>query len=120
MENKACVIIPLKEYNALKERIKELERDPLDISIEWGYSHERYGYFYSNRGKLILSEGLHSQIRRICALINKEVSAKMDEREENLCKKSEMIKRNIKLDIIDGISCLPWYKRLWFKPEYIK
>lgn len=31
-----------------------------------------------------------------------------------------MIKRNIKLDIIDGISCLPWDKRLWFKPKYIK
>ena len=65
MENKACVIIPLKEYNALKERIKELERDHPDIDIEWGYSHERYGYFYSNRGKLILSEGLHSQISGI-------------------------------------------------------
>lgn len=36
MENKACVIIPLKEYNALKERIKELERDHPDIDIEWG------------------------------------------------------------------------------------
>lgn len=36
MENKECVIIPLKEYNALKERIKELERDHPDISIEWG------------------------------------------------------------------------------------
>lgn len=52
MENKECVIIPLKEYNALKERIKELERDHPDIDIEWGYSHERYGYFYSNRGIL--------------------------------------------------------------------
>lgn len=39
---------------------------------------------------------------------------------KKLYKKSEMIKRDIKLDIIDGISCLPWYKRLWFKPEYIK
>ena len=57
MENKECVIIPLKEYNALKERIKELEGDHPDIDIEWGYIHERYGYFYSNRGKLTLSEG---------------------------------------------------------------
>ena len=120
MENKACVIIPLKEYNALKERIKELERDHPDIDIEWGYSHERYGYFYSDRGRLVLSEGLHSQIGRICALTNKEVSAEMNEREGKLCRKPEMTKRNIKLDIIDGISCLPWYKRLWFKPEYIK
>lgn len=64
MENKECVIIPLKEYNVLKERIKELERDHPDIDIEWGYIYERYGYFYSNRGKLILSEGLHAQIRR--------------------------------------------------------
>lgn len=39
MENKACVIIPLKEYNALKERIKELERDHPDIDIEWGGIH---------------------------------------------------------------------------------
>lgn len=31
-----------------------------------------------------------------------------------------MIERNIKEYIIDKISCLPWYKRLWFKPEYIK
>lgn len=44
----------------------------------------------------------------------------MDEREEKLCKKSEMIERNTKLDILSIISCLPWYKRLWFKPEYIK
>lgn len=120
MENKACVIIPLKEYNALKERIKELERDHPDVVIEWGYSHERYGYFYSNKGKLLLSEGLYSQIRRICALINKGMSTKMDEREEKLHEKSEIIERNMKEYITDKISCLPWYKRLWFKPEYIK
>ena len=120
MENKECVIIPLKEYNALKERVKELKRDHPDISIEWGYSHERYGYFYSSRGKLILSEGLNAQIRRICALINEEMSAKIDEREKKLHEKSKMIERNIKEYIIDKISCLPWYKRLWFKPKYIK
>lgn len=116
-----CVIIPIKEYEALKDRIKELEKvNTPDIKIEWGYSHERYGYYYSNQGKLLLSEGLCSQIRRICSLINKDIKAKIDEREKKLNETHNVIERNIKEDALFRVSLLPWYKRLWFKPEYIK
>lgn len=116
-----CVIIPIKEYEALKNKIKKLEEDNTpEIKIEWGYSHERYDYYYSNQGKFLLSEGLYSQIRRICALINNDMKAKMDEREVKLSKTHERIEANIKEDTLFRVSLLPWYKRLWFKPEYVK
>lgn len=121
MKKEDCVIIPIKEYEALKNEIKELKKENIpDISIEWGYSHNRYEYCYSNRGKLTLSEGLYNQIRRICALINKEMNDKMLDKEKRFYQTREIITENVKGDVLYEVQHLPWYKRLWFKPEYIK
>lgn len=42
------------------------------------------------------------------------------EREVKLSKTHERIKANTKEDTLFRVPLLPWYKRLWFKPEYIK
>lgn len=113
-----------EEDNLIVDRIR---KNPYNLKARFEEIAEELGthpavsiqkrYYRHLKGVCFVSIG---QIRRICALINNDMKAKMDEREVKLSKTHERIEAYIKEDTLLGVSLLPWYKRLWFKPEYVK
>lgn len=109
-----CVLIPLKEYNALTKAVNEKTRP--DIWISWGYYRHYGAYSFDVGGDIKLSISLRKQIKNIADIINSRV-IKATNKVEGM--QEETVNKAID-DTIDRFTNLPWYKRLWFNPKYIQ
>lgn len=109
-DNKNCVILSKKEYDELRSQ-SNIPR--LSIVIDFNYRWR--GKNIHVGGTLDPSEKLYCQIRRICDEIfektHKIVKEYGDERLAIL---------DGVLNIINVFENLPWWKRIFYKPNYFK
>lgn len=109
-DNKNCVILSKKEYDELRS---QSNIPSLKIVVDFGYRWRDVSIHVS--GTLDPSEKLYYQIRRICNEIlertHKIVKEYGDERLAIL---------DGALNIINVFENLPWWKRIFYKPNYFK
>lgn len=111
IEANKCVLVPIKEFIELEDKAKKAES--ADIVISWGYYR---GYSFNVNGNLVLSSSLYEKIRRIANLIDDAVEEKLKKADRIMEERKEEIIQNT----VDEFLELPWYKRLWFNPKYLK
>lgn len=108
--NEKCVILSKKEYNELRS---QSNIPSLKIVVDFDYRWRGVGIHVS--GTLDPSEKLYYQIRRICNEIlertHEIVKKHGDERLSTL---------DEALNIINVFENLPWWKRIFYKPNYFK
>lgn len=108
--NEKCVILSKKEYDELRS---QSNIPSLKIVVDFGYRWGGVSIHVS--GTLDPSEKLYYQIRRICNEIlertHEIVKKHGDERLSTL---------DEALNIINVFENLPWWKRIFYKPNYFK
>ena len=107
--NEKCVILSKKEYDELRS-----QSDPsLKIVVDFGYRWRGTNVHVS--GTLDPSEKLYYQIRRICnEILEKTHEIVKEYGDERLSTLDEA------LNIINVFENLPWWKRIFYKPNYFK
>lgn len=111
MENdEKCVILSKKEYDELRS---QSNTPRLSIVIDFNYRWR--GKNIHVGGTLDPSEKLYCQIRRICSEIFEKTHEIVKEYgDERLSILDEA------LNIINVFENLPWWKRIFYKPDYFK
>lgn len=108
--NEKYVILSKKEYDELRS---QSNTPSLKIVVDFGYRWRGVNIHVS--GTLDPSEKLYYQIRRICNEIlertHEIVKKHGDERLSTL---------DEALNIINVFENLPWWKRIFYKPDYFK
>ena len=109
-DNEKCVILSKKEYDELRS---QSNIPGLKIVVDFGYRWRGVGIHVS--GTLDPSEKLYCQIRRICSEIFEKTHEIVKEYgDERLSILDEA------LNIINVFENLPWWKRIFYKPNYFK
>lgn len=109
-DNEKCVILSKKEYNELRSQ-SNIPR--LNIVIDFDYRWRDKNIHVG--GTLDPSEKLYCQIRRICSEIFEKTHEIVKEYgDERLSILDEA------LNIINVFENLPWWKRIFYKPNYFK
>ena len=128
MDN-TCMIIKKSEYATLQKELEELRNSQQLIKININdrrsfYSSKELIEFYATEFSetIKLSEGIKSQIRRILAIV-KNLASNKEAYLEAVSKKKLEDNKQFYLIKIENVkkqfSELSWYKRLFFKPEYL-
>ena len=108
--NEKCVILSKKEYDELRS---QSNTPRLTIAVDFGYRWRDTGIHVG--GTLDPSEKLYCQIRRICSEIFEKTHKIVKEYgDERLSALDEA------LNIINVFENLPWWKRIFYKPNYFK
>lgn len=108
--NEKCVILSKKEYNELKS---QNGTPRLKIVIDFNYMWK--GKYIYVGGTLDPSEKLYCQIRRVCSeVLEKTHKIVKEYNDERLSMLDEA------LNIINVFENLPWWKRIFYKPNYFK
>jgi hypothetical protein len=106
-----CVVLKQKEYDDLVIRSKENRAK--EIIVKYTYNLlERSYCSYRIDGDFELKGKLGSQIFNICKKISEKTQNHIDI-------SNDKVRTDTKKYVIKEFSELPWYKRLFFKSEYI-
>lgn len=109
-DNKNCVILSKKEYDELKS-----QSNTPRLTIAVNFSYRWRGVSIHVGGTLDPSERLYYQIRRICnEILEKTHKIVKEYGDERLAALDEA------LNIINVFENLPWWKRIFYKPNYFK
>lgn len=109
-DNERCVILSKKEYDELRS-----QSNPPRLSIVIDFNYRWRGEIIHVGGTLDPSEKLYCQIRRICSEIFEKTHEIVKEYgDERLSILDEA------LNIINVFENLPWWKRIFYKPNYFK
>ena len=108
--NEKCVILSKKEYDELRS---QSNTPGLTIVVDFGYRWR--GTSIHVDGTLDPSNKLYSQIRRICnEILEKTHKIVREYGDDRLSALDEA------LNIINVFEYLPWWKRIFYKPNYFK
>lgn len=109
-DNKNCVVLSKKGYDGLRSRSNTPR-----LSIVVGFDYRWAGKDIHVGGTLDPSGKSYCQIRRICNEVfgktHKIVREHSDERLSTL---------DEALNVINVFENLPWWKRIFYKPDYFK
>lgn len=128
MDNK-CMIIKKREYATLQKELEELRNSQQLIKINITDSRSFYfskelieSYDTEFSETINLSEGIKDQVWRILAIV-KNLASNKEAYLEAVSKKILEDNKQFYLTKIENVkkqfSELSWYKRLFFKPEYL-
>lgn len=108
--NEKCVILSKKEYDELRS---QSNTPRLTIAVDFSYRWR--GTSIHVGGTLDPSNKLYYQIRRICnEILEKTHKIVKEYGDERLSALDEA------LNIINVFEDLPWWKRIFYKPNYFK